>query len=95
MKRTSQIWKSFLAFLCIILMLAYISVVFFPHSHSTCNTDCALCNLLQTSREILGALAFCSLACYLVAVLVRICVHTGILPTRDATLVGLKVKLSD
>ncbi len=95
MKRTHQTWKSFLALLCVILILAYISVAFFPHAHSTCDTDCALCELLRSAREMLGVLAFCAVVYRLSVGCLLPFAQERILPTCNRTLVGLKVKLSD
>ena len=91
MKRHRQL----LAFLCILFLLIYISVAFFPHAHPHRDTECALCLLLQSSREILNALVLCAFLYLTAAKPILTNTHESMMPPREATLVGLKVKLSN
>lgn len=87
-------WKTLLALACVIFLLAYISVAFFPHAHSHQN-DCALCTILHSSREILGALLLCAFVFLAAADRVTFHKSARLCQLRDTTPVSLKVKLSD
>ncbi len=95
MKPEHRPFQRIAAFLTIFLILAYISVAFLPHTHAFCETDCALCRILHSSREILAALTVCAFWHQAVTALVSSCMRERALPIHDATLVNLKVKLSD
>ena len=95
MKLNRRLFHRFAALLTLLLILAYISVAFFPHVHPHGDADCALCVVLQSSRKILCALtlfAFLALTVYKPSLVYA---YTHLLPIRDATPVRLKVKLSD
>ena len=95
MKHTRTAWKSILAFLCIMFLLAYIFAAFFPHAHHDGDRDCALCAVLQSSRELWIALALCAFLSLAVIEFTLTHRRERLCPLRETTLVGLKVKLSD
>ena len=96
MKKTRHWLKKATVLLCILFLLLYISVAFFPHAHESRDADCALCALLQSSRDILYALALCALLYHFCGQSARTLVaHHRVQQIRDITPVGLKVKLSD
>ena len=94
MKTNRQFWKHLIMILCILLIFAYASIALLSHSQECPDSDCAICAMIETSRNILILLA-------LPAVIHPICkciiyiVHSYRLSYRNDTLVGLKVKLSD
>ena len=88
--------KGALAILCVLVILAYASIVFLPHTHECAGVDCSVCAIIETSRNLLlGAAlsaALCQLPCF---PLVIPNTHFYIESVRDSTPVALKVKLSD
>ncbi len=96
MKINRHTWKKLLAILCLVLIFSYTSTVFLPHSHECIDTDCAICALLDTSRCVLIGITLCVVAGTLPALGFSIRnSYAYILEERDATPVGLKVKISD
>lgn len=89
--------KRIVALLCIILILVYTSVVFLPHSHDECiDAECAVCLFIESSRNLLVAIALVWMACRLNVIISTITnSFFDNLSSREYTLVGLKVKLSD
>lgn len=53
----SKKWKRFAAVLCIVIFIAYASVIFIPHTHECVGTDCSVCALTETSRNTLIGIA--------------------------------------
>lgn len=85
-----------LAGFCILMILAYTSIVFLPHAHECTSMGCSVCAVIETSRNLLLGIALFAVAC----LSMRFCfaihnTHSYIEPIRDGTPVGLKVKLSD
>ena len=95
MRLNRRTWKKLLAVLCLVLVFSYTSAVFLPHSHECIDTDCAICALLDTSRFVLIGIVLCTAAGALPALgLGMRNPYTYISQERDATPVGLKVKIS-
>ena len=88
--------NSIVAFLCILLVIAYTSVVFLPHAHDCVGSDCTVCALIETSRNTLIGFALIAVV-YQFANIVFIIssLYKSILSGDKGTPVALKVKLSD
>ncbi len=91
-----QVLKRLCAFLCVVLIIAYASAVFLPHTHDISKTDCAVCVLIEILRELLLGMALIAG----IPRLIKCNLHEpnfyfNILSRREITPVGLKVKLSD
>lgn len=96
-----------IALLCILLVVACTSVIFLPHSHEISfdspahshgllHSECAICVVLDISRFMLLGLVLTAIIHVLAAL--GICIHHPyqyIPAGREATPVGLKVKISD
>ncbi|MBO5312413.1 MAG: hypothetical protein J6B29_00460 [Clostridia bacterium] len=89
-------WKSIVAFLCILLIIAYTFIVFLPHAHDCVGSDCTVCALIETSRNTIIGLALVATAHQLANAVFTISSSYKFMPLRnDGTPVALKVKLSD
>ena len=95
MKLNRRLFHRFAALLTLLLILAYISVAFFPHVHPHGDADCALCVILQSSRELLSTPVLCAVLALAITTLAFARARERIAAMRDTTPVGLKVKLSD
>lgn len=96
MNRNGYGRKRPIAFLCIVLVFACTLFVFLPHAHDGCKTDCPVCRLMESSRELLLAVALLTAPMGLAVLgFTAPCRHCPGLSLRDGTPVGLKVKLSD
>ena len=89
-------WKSIVAFLCILLVIAYTSIVFLPHIHDCVGPDCTVCALIETSRNSLIGLALIAVVYQFANIVFTISSsYKSILSGNKGTPVALKVKLSD
>ena len=107
MKIGQRTQSRLIAVLCILLVMACTSVIFLPHSHEMSfdssaqshglfHFDCAICVALDISRFMLLGLLLTAIIHTLAAL--GICIHHPyqyIPAGREATPVGLKVKISD
>ena len=92
----SKNWKSIVAFLCILLVIAYTSIIFLPHIHDCVGPDCTVCTLIETSRNSLIGLALIAVVYQFANILFTIsCSYKSIPSGNNGTPVALKVKLSD
>ena len=92
----SKNWKSIVVFLCIIIIIAYTSIVFLPHAHDCVGSDCTVCALIETSRNTMIGLVLVATVHQLANILFTIsCSYKSILSGNKGTPVALKVKLSD
>ena len=92
----SKNWKSIVAFLCILLVIAYTSIVFLPHIHDCVGPDCTVCALIETSRNTLIGLALLAVVYQLPNIVFTISSSYKSIPSgNNGTPVALKVKLSD
>ena len=92
----SKYWKSIVAFLCILLVIVYTSIVFLPHIHDCVDPDCTVCTLIETSRNSLIGLALIAVVYQFANILFTISSsYKSILSGNKGTPVALKVKLSD
>ena len=90
----SKNWKSIVAILCIII--AYTSIIFLPHAHDCVGSDCAVCDLIETSRNTMIGLVLVATVHQLANILFTIsCSYKSIPSGNNGTPVALKVKLSD
>ena len=92
----SKNWKNILVILCIIIIIAYTSIVFLPHIHDCVGPDCTVCALIETSRNTLIGLALLAVVYQLPNIVFTISSSYKSIPSgNQGTLVALKVKLSD
>ena len=92
----SKNWKSIVAFLCILLVIAYTSIAFLPHIHDCVGPDCTVCALIETSRNSLIGLALIAVVYQFANIVFTISSsYKSILSGNNGTPVALKVKLSD
>ena len=88
--------KSIVAFFCILLVIAYTSIVFLPHIHDCVGADCTVCALIETSRNSLIGLALIAVVYQFANIVFTISSsYKSILSGNKGTPVALKVKLSD
>ena len=88
--------KSIVAFLCILLVIVYTSIVFLPHIHDCVDPDCTVCTLIETSRNSLIGLALIAVVYQFANIVFTIsCSYKSIPSGNNGTPVALKVKLSD
>ena len=87
--------KSIVVILCIIIIIAYASIVFLPHIHDCVGPDCTVCALIETSRNSLIGLALIAVVYQFANILFTIsCSYKSIPSGNNGTPVALKVKLS-
>ena len=92
----SKYWKSIVAFLCILLVIVYTSIVFLPHIHDCVGSDCTVCALIETSRNLLIGFALIAVVYQFANIVFTISSsYKSILSGNKGTPVALKVKLSD
>ena len=92
----SKNWKNIVVILCIIIIIAYTSVVFLPHIHDCVGPDCTVCTLIETSRNSLIGLALIVVVYQFANIVFTISSsYKSILSGNNGTPVALKVKLSD
>jgi len=92
----SKKWNSFVALLCIVIIIAYASVIFIPHAHDCVGADCSVCAFIENSKNTLIGTAFIGAVWQLsnIALLIPN-THYFIFSGNNGTPVSLKVKLSD
>jgi hypothetical protein len=92
----SKNWKNIVVVLCIIIIIAYTSIVFLPHIHECVGPDCTVCTLIETSRNTMIGLALAATVHQLANILFTISSSYKSIPSgNNGTPVALKVKLSD
>ena len=92
----SKNWKNIVVFLCILLVIAYTSIVFLPHIHDCVGPDCTVCALIEISRNTLIGLALLAVVYQLPNIVFTISSsYKSILSGNKGTPIALKVKLSD
>ena len=92
----SKNWKNIVVILCIIIIIAYTSIVFLPHIHDCVGPDCTVCTLIETSRNSLIGLALIAVVYQFANIVFTISsLYKSILSGNKGTPVALKVKLSD
>ena len=92
----SKNWKNIVVILCIIIIIAYTSIVFLPHIHDCVGSDCTVCALIETSRNLLIGLALIAVVYQFANIVFTISSsYKSILSGNKGTPVALKVKLSD
>ena len=92
----SKKWKSIIVFLCIFIIIAYTSITFLPHAHDCVGLDCAVCALIEASRNTMIGLVLVATVHQLANILFTIsCSYKSIPSGNNGTPVALKVKLSD
>ena len=88
--------KSIIAFLCILLVIVYTSIIFLPHAHDCVGSDCTVCALIEITRNTMIGLALAATVHQLANILFTIsCSYKSIQSGNNGTPVALKVKLSD
>ena len=92
----SKKWKSIVAFLCILIIIAYTSIVFLPHAHDCVDSNCTACALIEASRNtIIGLILAATVNQIASIVLAILSSYKSMILGNDGTPVALKVKLSD
>ena len=92
----SKKWNSFVAILCIVIIIAYASVIFIPYAHDCVGADCSVCDLIENSKNTLIGIALISAVWQLSNITFLIPnTHYFIFSDNNGTPVSLKVKLSD
>ena len=92
----SKNWKIIVVILCIIIIIAYTSIVFLPHIHDCVGSDCTVCALIETSRNSLIGLALIAVVYQFANIVFTISSsYKSIRSGNKGTPVALKVKLSD
>ena len=92
----SKNWKNIVVILCIIIIIAYTSIVFLPHVHDCVGPDCTVCALIETSRNTLIGLALIAVVYQFANIVFTISSSYKSIPSgNQGTPVALKVKLSD
>ena len=92
----SKNWKNIVVILCIIIIIAYTSIVFLPHIHDCVGSDCTVCALIETSRNSLIGLALIAVVYQFANIVFTISSSYKSIPSgNNGTPVALKVKLSD
>ena len=92
----SKNWKNIVVILCIIIIIAYTSIVFLPHIHDCVGPDCTVCALIETSRNSLIGLVLIAVVYQFANIVFTISSsYKSILSGNKGTPVALKVKLSD
>ena len=92
----SKKWKSIVAFLCIIIIITYTSIVFLPHANNCADSDCTVCALIETSRKNFISLVLIATVYQLANIILTVSSSYKYLPLGNGdTPVKLKVKLSD
>ena len=96
MRNDAKKMKKIISVLVIILLVSYSLISYLPHAHEHLETDCAVCNMIDFSKEILIGIALLSIAQILPTILFRLpAAHERVILFCEGTPVGLKVKLSD
>lgn len=92
----SKNWKNIVVILCIIIIIAYTSIVFLPHIHDCVGPGCTVCTLIENSRNSLIELALIAVVYQFANIVFSISsTYKSILSGNKGTPVALKVKLSD
>ena len=92
----SKNWKNIVVILCIIIIIAYTSIVFLPHIHDCVGPDCTVCTLIEISRNSLIGLALIAVVYQFANIVFTISSSYKSIPSgNQGTPVALKVKLSD
>ena len=92
----SKNWKNIVVILCIMIIIAYTSIVFLPHIHDCVGPDCTVCALIETSRNSLIGLALIAVVYQFANIVFTISSSYKSRPSgNQGTPVALKVKFSD
>ena len=85
-----------LSIMIMILLVSYAFIAYLPHNHECLESDCAVCNMADFSREFLIGIALLTIALILQGILFTLpTTHERIVLFSEGTPVGLKVKLSN
>ena len=87
--------NSFVVVLCIVIIIAYASVIFIPYAHDCVGADCSVCALIETSRNTIIGLALAATVHQLANIIFTISNTYKSISLSNDTPVALKVKLSD
>ena len=82
-------------FLCLLIIVPYTSIGFLPHTHDCMGLDCAVCALIEASRNTLFGLKLASPIHSANIAFALLIAYKPVSSGNDATPVALKVKLSD
>lgn len=90
------LYKNFVIFISILVLLMFAFLVFLPHTHNCFDSDCDYCAIVDSIEDFFIAVLICAIV-YKVNkfALTFLFFNSAYLFCRDVTLVGLKVKLLD
>lgn len=96
MRKNTKKFQKIFSVMITILLVAYTLVAYLPHGHDCVDSDCIICNMADSGKDILmgAALLFIMQLLPLVTFILP-AIHKRIVSLFDGTPVGLKVKLSD
>ena len=94
MKTKSRLLKSFVAFICVLIIATFSSLTLVEHSHDCLNSNCVVCDSISATKNLLVTTNAISINNALKLDFSFICVIAVILFNNTDTLVNLKVKLS-
>ena len=96
MLRNHKNFATILFVIVSVLLVAYAFAAYLPHGHECIETDCAICNLIDTYRDILSCTTlWFSVLLLSTFIFVFFATHLPIMSFSEGTPVGLKVKLSN
>ena len=92
----SKNWKRIVALLCILIIVAYTSIIILPHAHNCVGPDCTVCALIEISRDTMIGFVLAATVHQLANIAITISNSYKFMPLGNGgTPVALKVKLSD
>ena len=95
MQKSYRWLKTVFAVIVVALLVAYAFISFLPHGHGRMDSDCAVCNMADSSREILLAVVLLFMAWLLPKSPFISCgARERVMTLVEGTPVELKVKLS-
>ena len=88
--------RRLLSILIIVLLVAYAMIVYWPHGHDCLEADCAVCNMIDSTKDILIGASLLAIAQMLPRIIFILpALRERIVLFSEGTPVGLKVKLLD
>ena len=95
MKNINKLRK-LLPLLIIVLLAAYAMIICLPHGHDCLEADCAICNMIDSTQDILISASLLAIAQILPRIVFMLpALHKHIVLFGEGTPVALKVKLLD
>ena len=96
MKRCNKRTGAVALILTLVLIFSCAFILFLPHTHKCVETECVACALIESSRDTMLTATSAAILHQAARMLAFLLVsYSDITSIRDATPVGLKVKLSN